>query len=99
VSYYFHPVAEAEHFEAIAFFESGQPGLGAAYLAELEELMTIVAHAPHRYRVERNPNIRRVFLKQFPFNVIFRDVSRVLFKFLPLQITAQTRLLVKSLVI
>jgi hypothetical protein len=32
VSYYFHPGAEAEHFEAIAFFESRQLGLGAAYL-------------------------------------------------------------------
>jgi hypothetical protein len=49
VSDYFHPGAEAEHFEAIAFFESRQLGLGAAYLSELEELMTIVAHVPHRY--------------------------------------------------
>ncbi|MFA5016702.1 MAG: type II toxin-antitoxin system RelE/ParE family toxin [Methylobacter sp.] len=77
MSYYFHPGAEAEHFEAIAFFESRQPGLGVAYLAELEELMANVVHAPHRYRIERKPNIRRIFLKQFPFNVIFRDVEGV----------------------
>jgi toxin ParE1/3/4 len=77
VSYYFHPGAEAEHFEAIAFFESRQPGLGAAYLAEIEALMASVAHAPHRYHVERKPNIRRIFLKRFPFTIIFRDVEGV----------------------
>lgn len=77
MSYYFHPSTEAEHFEDIAFFESRQPGLSAAYLAELEELMASVVHAPHRCRIERKPNIRRVFLKRFPFNVIFRDAEGV----------------------
>ena len=77
MSYYFHPGAEAEHFEAIAFFESRQHGLGAAYLTELEKLMTKVVLAPHRYRVERKPNIRRVSLQRFPFEVIFRDVEGV----------------------
>ncbi|MGZ8947772.1 MAG: hypothetical protein ACXW1W_20390 [Methylococcaceae bacterium] len=79
MSYYFHPGAEAEHFEAIAFFESRQPGLGAAYLAELKER---VAHAPHRYRIERKPNIQRIFLKRFP--TLFFEMSRVPFKSLPL---------------
>lgn len=78
MSYYFHPGAEAEHFEAIAFFESRQPGLGASYLAEFEELMGNVVQASYHYRIERKPNIRRVSLRRFPFQVIFRDVEGVL---------------------
>jgi toxin ParE1/3/4 len=77
VSYYFHPGAQAEHFEAIAFFESSQLGLGASYLAEFEDLMVNVALTPHYYRIERKPDIRRVSLRRFPFKVIFRDVEGV----------------------
>jgi toxin ParE1/3/4 len=77
VSYYFHPGAEAEHCDAIAFFESRQLGLGAAYLTEFEKLMKKVMLASHRYRIERKPNIRRVSLQCFPFEVIFGDVEGV----------------------
>ena len=75
MSYYFHLGAEADHFEAIAFYESRQIGLGAAYLAEFEEIMVNVVSAVHRYRIKRKPNIRDVSLKQFPFTIIFREVG------------------------
>jgi plasmid stabilization system protein ParE len=45
------------------------------YLAELEKVMDTVVTAPHRYRIERAPNIRCVSLKQFPFKIIFRDTE------------------------
>lgn len=75
MSYHFHPGAEAEHFEAIAFYESRQLGLGAAYLAEFEKTMVQVVHMPHRHRIERKPDIRSASLKRFPFNVIFRELA------------------------
>lgn len=37
VSYFFHPGAEAEHFEAIAIFESRQPDLGAWFNDGIEK--------------------------------------------------------------
>ena len=77
MNYYFHPGAEAEYFEAIAFFESRQRGLGASYLSELEELMANVIQNPQQYRIERKPNIRCVSLRRFPFKVIFRDVEGI----------------------
>jgi hypothetical protein len=77
VSYYFHPGAETEHFETIAFFESRQLGLGESYLLELEEVMVNVVKNPCRYRIERKPNIRCVSLKRFPFKVVFRDLEGV----------------------
>jgi hypothetical protein len=58
MSYYFYPSAEAEHYETIGFYESCQAGLGLMYLTELEKVMDSVVRAPHRYRVERKPNIR-----------------------------------------
>jgi hypothetical protein len=35
---FFHPAAEAEYLESVAFYESKQPGLGAACLNELRFL-------------------------------------------------------------
>jgi hypothetical protein len=76
VTYYFHPGAEAEHLEAIAFFESRQRDLGAAYLKEFESLMTEVIPSPGRYRIESKPDIRRVSLTRFSFKSIFRSVNK-----------------------
>jgi hypothetical protein len=37
MSYGFHPAAEAEYLESVAFFESKRPGLGASYSQSLKE--------------------------------------------------------------
>jgi hypothetical protein len=36
VSYNFHPEAETEHLETVAYYEAQQPGLGASDLADFE---------------------------------------------------------------
>ena len=77
MSYYFHPAAEAEHLESVAYFESKRPGLGAMYLAEFESVMSTVCEAPHRYPVEKQPDVRRVRMKRFPFTVMFRAASGI----------------------
>ncbi|OAI00397.1 hypothetical protein A1353_01495 [Methylomonas methanica] len=73
MNYRFHPGAQHEHLEIIGFYESRQPGLGAAYLAEFESFIISVVNMPERYRVERKPNIRMVSLIKFPYRIIFRD--------------------------
>lgn len=45
MSYWFHPAAEAEYLESIAFYESKRPGLGATYLAEFERIMASVCES------------------------------------------------------
>jgi len=75
MSYYFHPAAEAEHLESIAYFESKRAGLGASYLAEFERIMGIACAAPHRYPVEKLSGVRRIRMKRFPFAVLFREDS------------------------
>lgn len=73
MSYYFHPAAEAEHLESVAYYESKQAGLGASYLAEFEKTMITACEAPHRHPIEKQPDVRRVRMKRFPFAVLLRE--------------------------
>ena len=50
MTYGFHPEAEAEHLETIAWYESRGAGLGARYLVEFERVLTHVCEHPHRHR-------------------------------------------------
>ena len=75
MSYYFHPAAEAEHLETVAYYESKRPGLGASYLAEFEKLMTDICKSPNRYPIDHKPDIRRRGMKKFPFTVLYRSIS------------------------
>ena len=73
MSYQFHPEAEAEHLETVAYYEGRQAGLGASYLAEFESVLQRVCEAPNHYPIERKPDIRRITLRRFPFTVLFRE--------------------------
>ncbi len=75
MSYFFHPNAQIEHLEAVAFYETKRAGLGASYLAEFERAMCLICEHPHRYPVEKQPDIRRVSLTQFPYNLLFRETA------------------------
>jgi hypothetical protein len=65
MSYFFHPNAEKEHLESVAFYETKQAGLGSSYLLEFESVMAEVCEHPHRYPIEEEPEIRRVRLNRF----------------------------------
>ena len=73
MTYQFHPEAQAEHLETVAYYEIQQPGLGASYLAEFELAMAWVCESPNRYPIEGQPDIRRIKLLRFPFTILFRE--------------------------
>ncbi|MBC8554039.1 MAG: type II toxin-antitoxin system RelE/ParE family toxin [Candidatus Brocadiales bacterium] len=75
MSYFFHPAAEAEHLETVAYFESKRPGLGASYIAEFENILAGICEMPFSYPIEMKPDIRRRRMKKFPFTILFRVVS------------------------
>ena len=75
MSYFFHPAAAAEHLESVAFFEFKKPGLGASYLAEFKNVLDKVCKFPHSYPIEKQPDIRRIQIKRFPFTVLYRETS------------------------
>jgi toxin ParE1/3/4 len=78
VNYEFHPAAEAEHLESVAYYESKRPGLGASYLAAFEAALETVCAAPSRYPIQRKPDIRKIPLKRFPFTVLVREHDGVI---------------------
>lgn len=64
------PEAEAEMREAFLWYDEWLPGLGEAFLSELDrELAGILAH-PERHATIRR-NIRRALLRRFPFGVFY----------------------------
>ena len=71
--YQFHPEAEAEHLETVAYYETQRAGLGASYLTEFESILDLVCESPTRYPVQLDPDIRRIMLRRFPFAVLFRE--------------------------
>lgn len=73
MSYSFHPAAESEYLEAIAFYESKTPGLGVSYMAEFERSIAKACDRPEIYRVDQVPDIRRISLRKFPFSILFRE--------------------------
>lgn len=75
MSYVFHPAAETEHLESVAYFESKRPGLGALYLTEFELLMNSVCDAPTRYRIDRQPDVRLARMSRFPYSILYREAA------------------------
>lgn len=75
MNYVFHPTAEAEHLETVAYFESKRVGLGASYLVEFEKILKYVCESPQRYPIERKPDVRRIRMMRFPYTVLYREVS------------------------
>ena len=94
MSYLFHPNAEREHLESVAFYETKQAGLGSSYLADFEGVMAVVCAHHHRYPIEEQPDIRRVRLKRFPYNVLFRESGNTVLAVSYTHLTLPTILLV-----
>ena len=75
MNYYFHPSAESEHLETVAFYESRKPGLGSSYLTEFEQVMKDVCAFCHINPIEKMPDIRRKRMKKFPFTILYREIN------------------------
>jgi plasmid stabilization system protein ParE len=73
--YEFHPAAETEFLESVGFYESRVQGLGTAFIDEFEASIGLVVESPQRWKVEREPDIRCVSLRRFPFSIIYREKS------------------------
>lgn len=66
----FHPEASAEFQAAAAYYENEVPGLGEAFISEVERVAEIIGAHP----AIGNPIdevFRRVVLVRFPFSVIY----------------------------
>jgi len=73
MKYQFHPAAEAEFLEAVAYYESKVTGLGATLISEFEMLAVLIGDTPKAWQVMLEPDIRKAPLHRFPMSVIYRE--------------------------
>jgi toxin ParE1/3/4 len=72
MSYLFHPAAEAEYLETIGYYESKQAGLGATFLYDFEQKMSVICSNPKLYQTQYTTDIRRAPMSKFPYTIIYR---------------------------
>lgn len=70
----FVPAARHEFLAEIVHYNQEQPGLGARFAAAVEEAAARALAFP-RSGSPAAANTRRVFLRGFPFSIVYRDVA------------------------
>ena len=60
------PEAEVEYTAAAQYYEAQRPGLGAEFIAAMDEAMADLQQYPHRWRLVEE-DVRRGLLRKFPY--------------------------------
>jgi plasmid stabilization system protein ParE len=79
VIWHLHQAAQAELREAALWYEDEQRGLGEQFLDEYGQVIERILRAPKRFgkieTVHTRRNIRRCFVKRFPYYVAYEIVG------------------------
>ena len=67
----FLKVAEAEFDDAVAYYDSEQPGLGLRFRAEVSRSLNRIVDFPSAYQ-SFGPRTRRCLIARFPYGIIYR---------------------------
>jgi len=67
----FHDLAEIEMNEAAAYYSSARPGLGEAFIAEVERAVGLVVADPLAGQLVDGLVLRRL-LRRFPYGIFYR---------------------------
>ena len=76
----FHPLAERELNDAAHYYDRQNPGLGAAFLDEVERSCADIASFPQAGAIVEGP-IRRRLVRRFPYALLYTvqaDIIRIL---------------------
>jgi toxin ParE1/3/4 len=66
------PEAEVDIADAAAWYDSREPGLGLEFLAEVRSAIGRALQSPESFMcVRRNPTVRRILTRRFPYRVFF----------------------------
>ena len=66
----FHELADRELNEAAQYYELETPGLGSAFVNEVERCLRSVSQHPEAGRVVHGP-VRRRLLRRFPYALLY----------------------------
>jgi plasmid stabilization system protein ParE len=72
ISHRYLPLAREELNEAAAFYEAAVPGLGEAFLVDVERAIETVRENP-RIGAPVGHRFRRTFVGRFPFSIVYLD--------------------------
>ncbi len=75
MTYRLHPEAALEHERQVAYYEEQGAGLGRRYHDATLRAMGKAIETPHRFKISRPPDIRKISLQGFKFWVIYREVG------------------------
>jgi toxin ParE1/3/4 len=70
----FHPAVRDEIDDAYAWYEQRRPGLGGAFLDEVQRVLAEISSNPARYGFAGG-DIREGLLNQFPYAVYYRVLT------------------------
>lgn len=77
MNYAFHPEAESEFFEAIAYYEERASGLGLDFSTEVHAAIQRILAFPQAWQVLED-DIRRALVNRFPYGVLYAvDDTRI----------------------
>lgn len=65
------PAARAEFDEAADWYEGQQPGLGADFVAEVQQVLDAIAAHPERFAIAAG-DVREAAVSRFPYCVYYR---------------------------
>jgi plasmid stabilization system protein ParE len=70
MNFAFHPEAEVEFLEAIAYYEERAPGLGLGFSTEVRAAIQRILAYPQAWQVLEG-EIRRALVHRFPYGVLY----------------------------
>lgn len=74
----FHPEAETEFIEAIAYYESRSPGLGEDFSHEVHYTVQNILTYPHAWPIVED-DVHRCFTHRFPYGILYSIESDRIF--------------------
>ncbi len=73
----FHPKARDEFEKSAQFYEGKFPGLGLAFVTEVEAAVSFVLTQPEA-GVSVSSELRRVLVSRFPFAIVYRVKGEII---------------------
>jgi len=71
-------VARAEFEESAAWYEAQRPGLGATFIAEVEQTLARIEQSPLAFQIAHR-GLRCARVRRFPYSVIYQlEPTRIL---------------------
>jgi plasmid stabilization system protein ParE len=74
MTYFFHPLAEQELYEAIEYYNECQDGLGIEFAREIYTTIQLITQFPKAWSI-LSKNTRRCLANRFPYGVIYQETE------------------------